>query len=698
MVDVPTPIVEAGRVIVRSEFSLISSGTELAAAQGRSQGLVKRALSNPDKVWSLVNTALDQGLGAAVDTAADSLQRWVPIGYSLAGIVEGVGSGVSGIRVGDMVSCAGAGYANHAEYVSIPQQLAVAVPPGVEARHAACAPVSAIAMQAVRRSAASIGEIVVVIGLGLVGLLTARLLASAGCRVVGMEPDADRLVLAERMGCTASSSNADGLAALVERETGGLGADAVIICAATDASGPSTLAGEMARERGRVVVVGDVGLEIDRELYYGKELDLVLSRSMGPGRYDREYEEGGRDYPPAHVRWTEARNVEACLALMADGRLDVGPLIEEAVPVDEAPRAFEILQQGKVATLIQYPVASSEASAKPSSRVDIRPVASGLGLIEVGLIGPGKFAGSSLLPWIKKNRGLNLRGLVGRSTESTRQTADRFGAAYASTDPAELLEDKIVDAIWIATPHNSHAELAIAALRAGKHVFVEKPLALTAEDAARVRGAVESSDRVLMVGFNRRFANASQVVSSKLQDSPGPKQVIYRVRGDRFEDDHWLDDQEVGGGRLVGEGVHFFDWMAWLLGEEPTNVYASGSETPPGAAEVLVDFSGGSKGVLVYTTLGTATTAKERVEVFGADFTAVIDNFERVSIERGGRTVAKRSTSGKGHAELFATFVSAVREGVGANPNATDGVRATLCALAATESLSSGKREQVSQT
>jgi len=688
--EVPAPMGRPGWVLVRTAFSLISSGTETAAIRHQSSPLISRVAAKPALAGDLAKKALKDGVGSTLDSLQERLSRTHPIGYSLSGVVEEVGEGVKGLSPGDPVVCSGADFAHHAQVVSVPRQMVVPVPTNVDFKSAAFAPVAAIAMQAVRRSGAGLGETVVVIGLGLVGMLTCQLLKRAGCTVVGMDLNPARTAAALASGAAVSVTDAQAARDAVSNMTAGLGADAVVICAATASDEPINLAAALCRERGRVVVVGDVGLGADREDFYRKELDLVMSRSLGPGRYDPAYEVGGVDYPPAYVRWTEQRNVAACLALMADGHLTVAPLNAAEMALDDAPAAYARLSEDAQTTAVLLSHGdgtSNETLTPPDRRIEMASAAPlKSGTIGAAVIGSGEFARAVVLPALNKARDFDLRGVASLHGHTASHATERFGAAYATTDPAQMLTDDSVAAVWITTTHESHAYLAIAALEAGKHVFLQKPIALTLEDAQRVVGSA-AKERVLMVGFNRRFAPASRVVAEQVRAATGQKQISYRVRGDSLPDGHWLDDPERGGGRLLGEGVHFLDWMAWLLGSEPARVHATGSDAPGGTAQVLTEFADGSLGTLVYTTSGAPGTPKERVEVLADGLTAVINDFESVTFISGTSRAKTVRASGKGHAEQLAAFASALRTGERAAPDASDGARATVWAVAALESI-----------
>jgi predicted dehydrogenase len=426
-----------------------------------------------------------------------------------------------------------------------------------------------------------------------------------------------------------------------------------------------------------------------------------MSRSLGPGRYDPTYEQEGHDYPPAYVRWTEGRNVEAFLQQVEAGRVDPLPLVSAEFPVEEAPAAYARLAAGEdtLAVLLRYSPPPEENVGEQvealARRVAVRPAEPLAGRIGVGLIGAGNFARAVHLPRLQRSPGFMLRGIVSRRGPDAHYVARRFGASYAATDVEELLSDPEIQVVWITTPHDSHADLAVQALEAGKHVFVEKPLALTLNDCRRVLKAVERSGRLLAVGFNRRFAPTSQIVREHCSDVVGPKEILYRVRADALSEGHWLDDPERGGGRLLGEGCHFFDWLAWFLRAEPTRVWAVRAKGTAERATVTVEFANGSVGTLLYTCAGAPGMAKERIEIFGGSRSAVIDNFQAVELGWPDGRWQRRKAAGKGYDEQLTAFLQALRGETPLAVTAFDGLRATACALAALTAICEGTPQRV---
>ncbi len=683
--EAPVPLCRPGGVLVRTAWSVLSAGTERTDVS--SQRVLERLRRQPEaigKVWQQLKRA---GLQETARLVREKLERPIALGNSLSGLVVEVGGGVHDFAVGDHVACGGTGHAHHAEYVWAPRNLTSRVPDGLPLRDAAFVTLGAIALQGVRRAQVQIGETVVVIGLGLIGLLTVQILRAAGARVIGVDPRADRLSLAERLGVERGLvAGEGGNIAAVLASTRGHGADAVLLTAATASSDPVNQAFELAREKARIVIVGDVGLHLSRPTFYRKELDLVISRSTGPGRYDPVYEERGVDYPLGHVRWTEQRNMEAFLRLLDAGAVRVVELIGGEYAIADAPLAYGALKSSGpgVAVLFRY---APEREIQPVRSLALRAAGpTKPGLTGVAVIGVGEFARHTLLPILGNHPDVRLRAIVGGSSGKGIYDARRFGAEVYATDAQEVLKDPAVDAVVIATRHHLHASLAIEAARRGKAIFTEKPLALTAEECHAVAETVAQSRALLTVGFNRRFAPLARRAQRALADVAGPALAIYRINARALPRDHWLHDPVEGGGTILGEGCHFFDLLCWLLGEEPMSVQAIG---PAGEGEipeelaVSVGFSGGSVGTVLYTTSGHPSLAKERVEVFKGGRAVVLDDLRLLTVD-GVKTHA--GPDEKGYQAEIETFVRAVRGQSPLEVTLEDGIRATILALRAIES------------
>jgi predicted dehydrogenase len=673
--EVPAPQLLPGCVLVRIAASLVSAGTERASSEFASKNLVQKAQARPDLVREVMHKVRRDGLFSTVQAVQTRLDQPTALGYSSAGRVLAVGEGVTDLVVGDPVACAGAGYAVHAEVACVPRLLCSKVPGAtVGLDEAAFATVGAVALHGIRMADVKLGEVVGVIGLGLLGQLTVQMLKAAGCRVVGMDISPERAQLALRSGAVATSSGSD-FRELCHLQTRGSGVDAVLITAETASSDPVNLAGQVARDRAVVVAVGTVGMDIERKAYYEKELDFRISRSYGPGRYDAVYEQKGRDYPIGYVRWTETRNMEGFLQLLADGKLDVRSLISHRFPVTDAHRAYEIIT-GKAGEPFLGVVFTYPEGAPPSQLVDLERAAvrtgreAGKGTVAVGLLGTGQFAVGTLLPAMKQVSGIELVASCAATGAHSRSAGDKFGFRYCTTDEAQVVSDPSINTIVIATRHHLHASQVLAALAAGKHVFCEKPLCLSEEELAQIMGAVQGMEAerrpLLMVGFNRRFAPLA-VQMKQFLDVHEPLVMHYRVNAGFIPADHWVHDPEQGGGRIRGEVCHFVDFLTYLAGALPVMVdaqpLANSGQYSDDNVVVTLRFENGSLGTIHYVANGDKSFSKERVEVFGGGAVAVLEDFRLLELVRSGRrkTVQSRVKQDKGHTGEWQAFAEAVR-------------------------------------
>jgi polar amino acid transport system substrate-binding protein len=664
--DAPAPACGPGEVAIDVAYSVISTGTETASLAGADlRSRVDQALA---KARLGVERLRTRGLEEVLRKARVREGISAPMGYSVAGTVREVGADVADLRPGDRVAAGGSAYAHHAEIVTVPRNLVVPVPDGVDLRAASFATVGAIAMQGVRRAAPQVGETAVVIGLGLVGQLTAQILGAAGCRVIGVDPRGDRVALARTGpgGLVAGTGAATAeVEAAVRDATGGAGADVVLLCAGTASSEPLHTAMQVVRQRGRVVVVGAVGMELRREPFYRKEVELTISCSYGPGRYDASYEEGGLDYPIGFVRWTENRNLAAFLDLVAAGRVHPAPLVAAEHPLEDAAGAFAAAKAGgdaRVAFVLRYPAPAATAPRTVSRAIAAKPA----GSIGLAVIGAGGFAADTLLPAIAAAGDFALRAVVTQRSATAAKVAQEFGAALASTDPATALSDPAVDAVVIATRHDSHARLALAALEAGKHVFLEKPMAIRRDELAALRDRALASDRVFTIGYNRRYAPLSIAVRDALAAVRGPRAVVYRVNAGAVPAGHWTLDPAVGGGRIVGELCHMLDLLAFWLGPEVVAWSATGLPGAPTAQDVAVslrfrDPSGTEHlASLAYLTSGAKALAKEWIEVHAGGGSLRLEDFAKLEAHGLGRDTDLRR-SDKGHRAEIAAFRDAIR-------------------------------------
>lgn len=659
VVDAPAPRLSDGALLVTTRVSLISSGTEKQLMDIAKASLAGKAMARPDLVRRVIRNVQRDGLRPTMEKVFTKLDTPIPLGYSVAGEVLEVGRRVSGFAVGDRIACAGSGLANHAEINAVPKNLAVRIPDGVSDEDASFVTLGAIALQGVRQAAPTLGENVVVMGLGLIGLLTVQLLKANGCRVLGFDPNAERAKLAKELGADVAVS--DALATAVSGFTDGQGADAVILTASTRSNEPVNVAAEISRLKGRVVIVGLVGMNLDREAFYKRELDLRLSTSYGPGRHDPSYEIAGHDYPLPYVRWTEQRNMEAFLVLVADGRVTPVRLVTHRFAIGDAEQAYGLMERGEphLAMLLTYANVSAERAERRIARA---PQQQGkTDPSTVAFIGFGNYAKGMLLPALRKVAGVKLATVVTSTGLSARHAGEKFGFTTIATESEAAIEDSSVGAVFIATRHDTHASLATAALNAGKHVFCEKPLALDDAGLDEVLAAAAST-KVLMVGFNRRFAPSLVSAKAALEPRSGPLVMTYRVNAGAIPADSWVQRDE-GGGRIVGEACHFVDALTYLCGSLPTEVSAVAARGHDDAVSSLVKFADGSTGAIVYSSLGDAAVTKEYIEIFAAGVVVQLDDYCSLAVTRDGKRKSQKSAQDKGQTALVAAFMRAAKNG-----------------------------------
>ena len=707
VLEVPAPVCRPGGVLVRSLFSLISTGTEMMKLTEARMSLVGKARARPDQVRKVLDSVAQQGAVATYKKVMNRLDSYTPLGYSLCGVVVEVGRGAEGFRVGQLVAAAGNEHALHAEYNWVPVNLCAPVPSGVSPEHAAFATVGAIAMHGVRRAEVQLGETACVIGLGLVGQLAVRLLIAAGARVVGVDVIEERCRLAEKAGAVLCAAPTDeGMAALrqaLAEITDGRGADHVLLAAGGSSNGPVEAAATLARDRARVVDIGKTRLDLPWNAYYDKELDVRFSRSYGPGRYDDRYELDGIDYPAGYVRWTERRNLECFLDLIARKDIEVESLVSGVFPMERATEVYNNLASGSLAAvgvLLEYPALPADGQPPSASHLisGSRAPDRGTGQrqLTIGFIGAGNYASSMLLPHLSRLSSVRLAHVATTRSLSAVNAQRRFGFSAASTTADAVLDDPSLDAIFIVTRHHTHADLVCRALQTGKAVFVEKPLALTRDELQRVIDTVVSSanDR-LMVGFNRRFAPLLGQLRSRF-GPPGTGSVArYLVNAGPLEADSWYRDRDLEGSRFAGEGGHFLDTLSWWVDSLPEEVYAvPGLE--PDDLQATVRFQNGSSGTITYITAGNARYPKETLDAAADGRTARLDNFRQGAVWAGRRhnTIKSRGQD-KGQGRQVAQFAQACRAG-GPMPISLESLLATTRAtLAVGESLASGRPERL---
>lgn len=698
--DVPAPIVRPGFVMVRTAASLISAGTERMTVEAGQKSLLGRAVDQPALVKQVIQKAKTEGVLNTISAVRSKLGSLVALGYSAAGTVVEVGEGVTEFHPGDRVACAGVGYASHAEVLAVPKNLCVRLPEELSFDAAACSTLGAIALQGVRLAEPTLGEFVVVIGLGLIGQLTVQLLKANGCRVFGIELDANKIKLARSLGADDGCAPDEEAKQRVMEWSRGRGADAVLITAATPSSNqPVELAGEISRQKGRVVAVGAVGLNIPRKPYYDRELTFRISMSYGPGRYDPEYEERGHDYPLGYVRWTEGRNIEAFLDLVAEGSVDVEALITHRFRLAESEEAYRLItgDEPYLGILLQYDTTREMGSRVLLPGKTSDPNAS----VRLGLIGAGGYAKAMLLPNFK-SAGVEFRSIATASGVTARSVGEQHGFRSCVSRAEEVIDDEETNLIVIATRHDTHAKLAQLGLERGRHVFVEKPLALNEDELSGVIGAAERSAGQLMVGFNRRFSPAAIAAKEMFASSTTPLSINYRVNAGHVPPGHWAHHPQEGGGRIIGEVCHFIDLMHFITGSLTTKVYAEA--VSGGNRDVVNDdsvfitlrFANGSNGSIAYLAEGDRAMAKERIEIFGGGKSFAIEDFRGTTIFQNGReTRTKLREQDKGQRDEVRAVCEMVREGKAAPIALVDLVTTTRATFRILDSLRTGLAVEV---
>ena len=696
--EVPVPTLTDKFVLVRTTTSVISAGTEKTKIDMGRKSLLQKARARPDLVQQVVRKLRTEGFAKTFSTVNTRLGAANPLGYSSAGVAVAVGGLVDGLKPGDRVACGGVGYANHADFAAVPKNLVVKVPDAVSDEEAAFATLGAIALQGVRLAEPKLGETVLVLGLGLLGQITVQLLRANGCRVLGTDLDSSLVALAEKFGATGVQGPDAEIAC---RElTGGHGVDAVIVCAGTASNQPIELCGRVCRSKGRVVVVGAVRMDIPREDFFKKEISVVISRSYGPGRYDPGYEENGNDYPIGYVRFTEQRNMQTILDLIAQRSLDVRSLITHRFGIDEAVEAYSLIEGEKrepyLGIVVSY--GTNELQAEQPARMNVASRAVDRKRIGMSMVGAGNYATASLLPLLQESAEVEFRGLVTSSGRTAAGVAKQFDFQFCASALDEVLGGD-TDALLIATRHNTHAPYVCKALRAGKHVYVEKPLALTMDElgeVAQAHGAARGSQ--LMIGFNRRWAPLTKEVLRHFEAVRSPRVVNIRVNAGFIPPDHWIQDPQAGGGRLIGEACHFVDLASALVGADPVEVHAFGA-LKPGVSALLNDnacislrFADGSVANVTYTADGSKALAKEYVEIFGGGRSATIDDFREAVLYEGDTTSRRVRPSGqdKGQAAMMQAWVAGLRSGVPALPFKT-ALSVSAATIAVVESMTLGQ-------
>ena len=664
--EVPMPLGGPGMLLVRNDYSFVSPGTESATVKTARSSLLHKAKERPEQVRKAIDVVRKQGPAQAYRAVMKRLDAYSPLGYSSAGTVLEVGEGVEMFAPGDKVACSGAGYANHAEVVAVPTNLCVKLAADADLRHAASNTLGAIAMQGVRQADLRLGESCAVIGLGLLGQISCLLLKAAGVRTVGIDIDPWVVEVASRYAAeTAWTTGEPGLDEKILGFSGGAGVDAVIITAASDSLEPVNRAGEICRKKGRVVIVGAVPTGFSRENYYRKELDLRMSCSYGPGRYDPVYEEGGADYPYAYVRWTENRNMRAYQEMLLGGRMDIDYLLTHEFALDEAPGAYDmVLQKSEpyLGILIRYDT---------EKEIDRRRIAvtsvPAAGKVTLAFVGAGSYAQSHLLPNLPDGPDVVRKTVMTSTGTTSKRVAEKFRFGSCTSEESDVFGDDSINTVFIATRHNTHAEYVIKALEAGKHVFCEKPLCITEEQLSEISSLTidHQPSTILMVGFNRRFAPLAVKLKERLGGAP--VSMLCRVNAGAMPLDSWIQDPEIGGGRIVGEVCHFVDLLTFLCGSLPVRVHASVMQDAENRGDTLsanIEFANGSIGSIGYFANGASTVPKEYVEVFGSGTIGMLHDFRSLEIHAGKKPERKKLVSqDKGQKNMVESFIRRIAEG-----------------------------------
>ena len=681
--EVPVQQPGAAQVLIRTQCSVVSKGTERMLVEFSKASLLSKAMQQPEKVKQVWEKIKTDGVSSAVNAVLTRLDEPLPLGYSNAGIVIATGSGVTDLHPGDRVISNGP----HAEIVCVPRNLAAKIPDNVPAEEAAFTVLGSIALQGIRLINPSFGETVVVYGLGLIGQMAAQLLTSNGCRVIGFDIDPEKTALAASKNiqafCIGDETDA---VKTVMHFTENSGADAVLITASADTPEIISRAAQMSRKRGRIVLVGVVNLSLSREEFYKKELTFQVSCSYGPGRYDDHYEQKGRDYPLPFVRWTENRNFKAVLDAMAKGQLDVKPLITETVDFEKAESVYNNISSSSLATVFRY-----KEQAATATRVQAPEHIPVKGKGTIGIIGAGTFIKVTLLPILGKEK-YNIKFICSKGGLTAKSLANKFNIPYTTTDYREVLGDPETDTVVIATRHHLHAALCAEALKAGKHVFVEKPLALSAEELDRITEAYTSAKTALSIGFNRRFAPLTEKTKSLLDGITGPLNITITVNAGALPADHWLHDPDTGGGRLIGEGCHFIDLAAFLAGSPVVSALCTSPDTPGQISgdtfSLILKMQNGSQALINYFSGGHRSFPKERIEISGQGRMLALDNFRSLT-GYGFRSFSKKTllSQDKGHRNGFTRFMNHILKGTPAPIPFAEMVNVTKTSFAAMHSL-----------
>lgn len=701
LIEVPIPLCGTGEVLVENKNSLVSVGTEKLMIDLAKKSLLGKAKARPDLVKQVINKIKTDGLVEAYKQAMARLKEPIPLGYSSAGIIKKVGKNITDFSVGDRVACIGSGYASHAEVISVPQNMCVKIPEGVSFEEASFVALGAIALHAVRMSGAKIGEKITVIGLGLLGQIAVQILKAVGCRVLGADVDSQKIRLARELGADMASTPAE----LVEKAksfSDGKGVDSVIIFAATQSNQPIEQAAEIARERAKIIAPGMIGLDLPRKIFYEKELELVVSRSWGPGVYDEQYEKKGIDYPISYVRWTAKRNMEAFLNLVREKEINLLPLITHRYKIEDVLSAYQTVLIGKesyIGVVIDYP----ERKEKFVKKIILkeRELEVPKEKVNIGLVGAGLFVKGTLLPILRDVKDIRFGGLAVAAGYSAEEMAKNFGFDYLTTDYKKILEDKDINAVIIATPHHLHSKFIIEALKSNKDVFCEKPLCINEEQLKEVIEVYCSSRNRLMIGYNRRFSPFSQFIKKEFEEE-SPIIVNCRVNVGSIPKESWVHNPEIGGGNIIGEVCHFIDLIQYFANSLAKEVSAYSISSPredvSGEDNIVVNIrlENSSVANIVYTTIGNKSYPRERIEIFGGGKVGLINNFKEAEVYKWGRKQRKKSFGiDRGHKNEYETFFKCLKEAKEMPVNFKEYIATTLTTFKILESLRGGKSQSI---
>lgn len=691
--ETPAPICPDKGILVENRCSVISSGTEKASVETAKLSLIERAKRQPEAIKTVIENLKKEGLKSTFNKVVSKLDSFKTFGYSSSGVV--IESRSEYFSPGDYVACAGAGYATHSEIVAIPQNLACRIPEGVSFESAAFTTIGAIALQGVRQAGPRIGENVAVIGLGLIGILTVQLLKANGCFVAGLDIKEDNFELVRSLGCDFTCLAGEEYISNLLAFTQGMGFDSAIITASSTSNSPTELALKIVRKKGRVVVVGNVSMNIPRSLFYEKEIEFTIACSYGPGRYDKNYEEYGFDYPYPYVRWTENRNMQAFLKLLKIGKVNVDRLITHKYSIENATRAYELLSSPNekfIAILLEY----KKGQQSLVRNIPILESRTREGKIKIGFIGAGSFAQFYLLP-VLKNLDVDLHTVSTASSANAISVAKHFGFRYSTTDSLSIIENPDIDVVFIATRHNTHSQYVLECIKTGKPVFVEKPLCIKLSELEEISSAYQLNPVPIMVGFNRRFSKPIQYIKKVISNRTQPLAMNYRINAGAIPPDHWIQNPDIGGGRIVGEVCHFIDTMTFLADSEPISVFAESishnvlNSTIEDTVAITIKFRDGSIGVVEYFANGSKKLEKEYLEIFWENNTAVLNNFEKLSIYKYSEIEQKRFDGSKGHKEEIESTIHYFL--LGKSPIDFFGINiVTLTTFAIKESLRKGER------